>query len=215
MASPTVGNFAVTANAAGSSLTLNIPTSPAPVAGELLVAFVAGEGAIADTMSGWETVVSGGSGNEEVKVFRREATGSDSAVATGGGFTNRAGIVQIVSGWDGVLANVVAGTPATGTLNPSSVDMGASREHLFLAFARNSNNTITGAPTNYANLRNTTTGVHRVAMASRAATTQTEDPGVFAGTNSGGVAGTIGIRPSLAGAAPPLSRRRFQPLLVR
>ncbi len=215
MAFPTVGNFAVTATAFGTSRTLTMPTDPAPVEGELLIALIAGENVGDDSMSGWESVVIGGTGNEELQVFRRIATGSDAAVATGAGFTNRVGIIQIVSGWDGVLANVVAGTPATNTLNPSSVNMGASRGHLFLAFARNSNNTITGAPTNYSNLRNTTAGVHRVAMASRAVATQTEDPGVFAGTNSGGVAGTLGIRPSLAGAAPPLSRRRFQPLLVR
>lgn len=209
MASPTPGNWAVTASAFGSSRVLTMPTSPAPGAGELLLAFVVGETVTADTMTGWETVVTGGSGNESTIVFRRVATGSDTATSAGS-LANRVGIVQIVQGWDGVLANVTGSTPATNTLNPSSLNMGASREHLFFAYARNSNNTITGAPSSYSNLRNTTADTHRIAIASRAITTQTEDPGAFTGTNSLGVAGTIGIRP---GATPSIRQTPLVPRL--
>lgn len=199
MASPSVFDAATTATSFGSTKVL---TMPSVLGGMALLAWVIGENPVsADTMTGWEQFVAANNGtNEHIAVYRRLADGADAGTVGGGGLANRCAIVASITNWEGIITNIVSATPVAG-LNPPNLDMIANLEHLWIAYARNDTNAISTAPTTPGAYTHVTgsplTGASnvRLAVASRQAAAQTQDPGAFTGTNAGGVAGTIGIKP--------------------
>lgn len=207
-------NQASTSNSAGSSRVFVMPSGPAPIAGQLLLAFVSGGSTIQnDTATGgpgqtWSKVgaVANNGGNEYIQGWKTTAIGGGAdALTLSGSFENRMGWVVCARGWDGNLGNIGYNKATTSTLNPPALNMGASRDHLFYAFARNNSNAITGGPAGYTFLGEQAASSSRIAVAHRAVTTQTEDPGAFSGTVNAAVAGVVGVRPGSFGFPPATS----------
>lgn len=205
MASPTRLGTATTAFATSTSYPLTLPTVAAD---QLLLAFVGVNSGGSDSMSGWRKVGNASNGTQMVGVYAKKAVGSgDSGTVTGGNL-NRFAIVTAVEGWDGDVDTVAVAT-ATGKDSPS-LNAGASRDHLWVAFARTDNVSITTAPTNYTDFAQVSlTTVVRLAIASRELTAQTENPGAFNGTANAAVCGTVAVRPGTAGL--PVNTSTFLP----
>lgn len=206
MVAPFPYSWRSTAQSLANSLAVNMPNDPLPEPGMLLTAFVSGDTIGSDAMSGWDKIGATTNGTQMINVYRCVAVGggNDSGTATGAGFKIRLAWCVATANWDGVLANVLLGAASANSLNPTSVSMGATRDHLAYAIARNNNNAITGAPSGYSNFNviNGSGGPTWLAWASKAFTASSEDPGAFSGTTSAASSGVVGIRPGGVGAPP-------------
>lgn len=197
---PNVLATATTAFALNSSFVLTMPSGIQ--ADELLVALVEGDSVTGDTMSGWTKIGTATSGSaQDLTVYGKIAAGSDTGTVSGA-FAGRLGEVYQIADWSGVIADIGIAVSSSSTMDAPSLDMGASRDHLWLVFARTNAAAPSAAPTNYTNLLGVGSGsTVNLASARRALTAQTENPGAFTGTTTAAAAGVIGIRPGSSGGS--------------
>lgn len=199
MTFPSVVSTINTNGAINGSYALTMPSGIS--SGNLLVAWVAGASITGDAMTGWTKRGTAANGNSDITIWTRIATGTDTGTVTGS-FTGRLAMVKEITGWDGILANIGMANATTNVVDPPSLNMTTSRDHLWLAYARNDSAAITAAPTNYSPLTTAVYSPSNLAVAERALTASTEDPGAFTtGTLSLAVAGVIAIRPSVVQSA--------------
>lgn len=205
MAFPTFVNSATTANGtAATSQPLTMPGSI--VSGRLLVAYTL-TGA-SPSVSGWTQIFTAPS-TFTLSAFGKIAAGGDTGTVSTPGTSTIAAVVAQYDTWSGVLADIVAATNASNS-DPPLDNPGVSKDWLWVAVFGafiGSGGVITAAPTNYGDLVSSriSSGV-TVAIADRALTASSEDPGTF--TNNTGsltfpISATICIAPRLPGNFMP------------
>lgn len=217
MAFPTFINSATTANAtAATSQPLTMPGSI--VSGRLLVAYTL-TGA-SPSVSGWTQIFTVAA-TLTLSAFGKVAAGGDTGTVSTPGTSTISAVVAQYDTWSGSVGDIVAATNASNT-DPPNDNPGVSKDWLWVPVFGTligSGGVVTAAPTNYADLvtSRTTTGI-TVAIADRALTASSEDPGTF--TTSGGsftfpLSATIAIAPAVAAAVLPTPQPLSRAALVR
>lgn len=210
MAFPTLVNSATTTSA--TSLTSQPLTMPGSiVAGRLLVAYIFNGST--PSMSGWTSIFAA-SGTLRLSAFAKAAAGADTGTVTTGTASSIAAVVGQYDSWSGTISDIVAATN-TSNGDPPSDNPAVSKDWLWVAVLgvlMSGGGVVTTAPASYTDFVTAqTTGGVAVAVADRALTASSEDPGTFTttGTASFPLSATICIAPVGPVGLPvpqPLSR---------
>ncbi len=200
-ATPVVQSRSSGASAAANT-TSHVITMPSGItAGDLLLIVFSSDGQpdIQINTGGWirlgqarnSTVASGA-------LFYKFAEGSDTATVTTSASEQSSHVVLRISG-----AGIPMATSSNGSgtnSNPPSIDMGTSRNHLWVA-TRSGDSTVVAsvAPTSYTDLQTQAaagTGGASTNTAEYSTTSATEDPGTFTSASEQWASFTIGIPPA-------------------
>lgn len=171
-------------------------------AGDLLIIVFSCDGgaqrmSIAD--EGWIRLDRDANGaNVASAVFYKFATGSDTATVSTSASEQSSHVVLRISG-AGVPYSAKSNGASTNS-NPPSLNMGTSRNHLWVA-TRSGDSTVvaSAAPSSYGNLQTQAaagTGGASTNTAERSVAGSSEDPGTFTSANEQWVSFTIGIPPA-------------------
>lgn len=201
MTSPTVQARNTGTNGAGTSHTINLPSSIQ--AGDLLIVWWGfGNDPGATTTTGWTNMGVDGTNGRGAIVYKT-ATGSEGATDTWSttNSVKTATIAWRISGWQGTPEKGTAAQANSTNADPPSITPSwgaADILVLVMMDATLNTNVASAAPTNYGNLTTaaTTSGsASAVSSAERSMTaTSTEDPGTFTSPSGNWVAQTVAIQ---------------------
>jgi len=219
MAAPTVRGFAAATNTTDALPAVSI-TLPTRAAGDLLIAFAAGDSATAFThtqTTNWSEISDEVTSSTRLAVYARIATNdATDALSIAGANTQDASfnMVAITAGTHGVvnpatdIVMATAAAGATGNANPPSLNAFLAKDWLAIAIAAvdltATGSSITAAPTNYttgAILQKSASSTSSVALGvgyRALSASTTEDPGTFTNTSGVWLAKTIFVRPAEA-----------------
>lgn len=219
MAAPVVAGFAITQiSAATDPWTVNLPASIS--AGETLVMFLRGNTGNAvfaggTPPTGWTALVNGevsDASNDATHVLWREADGAEGATVSVDLSANAKGtaiVVRVTGAEDPStqapeISTVAVGTGANGD-SGSLTPTGGSKDYLWLVWIGLDGETQTfTAPTNYTEITEANSGTGgtpdtnvRSALAERALTAASENPGAFTNSapSTGWTAFTVAVHP--------------------
>lgn len=195
MAFPQVINSA-TSGATATSLNVTMPASL--VAGRLLLMFSSYSIGANPSPSGWTQLfsLSRSDGSVSIGAHVKIATGSDTATISIGVSTNIAAIVYQIDDWSGSLSEVLAAVSANNitTVDPPNLAVPLADDYLWFAVAHSIGN-LTAGPTNYTDYLERVQGTSQLATARRALNASAENPGLFVGTATNPLAGTVAVPP--------------------
>lgn len=221
MAAPTVRNVAAATNATDSlpAFALTLPTR---VAGDVLLAFVAGDYTTAVTPTGtWSELSDEAGTNNRLALYARIATNDANDALSVAGANNQDSSANVVSiqdhGVTDVTTDIVLVAAATGNdtnADPPSIDGGSAKDWMAVAIAAvdltGTGSSITDAPTNYttgAILQKSASSTSSVALGvgfRGLSAAQTENPGTFTNTTGQWVAKTILVPPVVPPSTEPV-----------
>lgn len=202
MAFPSVVSTA-TSNRAADGINFSITMPGSIVVGNLLLVCVqanvniaGGEGGVTGWTKYVETASNVGAGGS-LFILGKVATASNSCSF---GVTNaiRSAVAFQIQDWWGADLNEIYTAVTAATLDvPNLAPAPGAQDWLWLAVARNGVD-LTAAPTNYSNYLESvgTSGTHQVATGRRTLNASSENPSTFSGTQNGGVAALVAIRPA-------------------
>ncbi len=188
-----------TTSASSGTQTHSVSLPSGVASGDLLLAFFLISQGAPDSIdappSGWtELFTMGEASGSACGCFYKVAAGGETAVTVTAPAENRNGI-HVSYRLSGAGGTPEVATNASGIDPPSITPSWGSAETLFIAFAVQKDDNLTGIPTNYSNeVRREDTGdTTEVSTARRLLTASSEDPGVFGGT--GDRSATIAVQP--------------------
>ena len=160
--------------------------------GELLIFVVASDAGpiLTTTSSGWSKLDQGYAGIVVTgAIFYKIATSTTETFDLSSTSAEAySGALYRITGADSLSATLVGNTSSALSFDPPSHNAGASRDHLWIAAACIDNiSTVTGFPSGYSNTMSATAlggNGTSIAVGSKTATAQTEDPTAFTATGT-------------------------------